>query len=165
MDEARRHFKFPIGGATVILKHGQFFLPEPKPKSIAWAPSRMCFMNAAQLALADERLTYVEGFAHSGLIPVEHAWVVDADGKLIDNTWRKIGLAYLGVPLTLACLKQSLVANGYYGVFGGMGRMPYIYTLKARELKRSIKKLNHDPHPQTQKERRIRGRVPVKDRR
>ena len=50
-------------------------------------PPKQCFANAMMLTLADadDRLTYCEGFAVTGLFPVHHAWLT-LDGKLVDVT-------------------------------------------------------------------------------
>ena len=141
MAQAQKQFKWPINSATLLLKHGVFFSPTTKPKHVRWGERGLCFMNAATLALADRTLTYVEGYAHCGLLPVEHAWVVDDEGNLIDNTWPKLGQCYYGVAITEEGLRRSLVHNGYYGLFGGMGRMPYIFTLEPKAMEKLIKKL------------------------
>ena len=50
----------------------------------------------------NECLTYCEGYAipdiGSIVHEMDHAWCVDADGRVIDNSWRKPGLAYFGIP-------------------------------------------------------------------
>lgn len=49
--------------------------------------AKECFRNA--LMMAQERsLDYVEGYALGHGIPVHHAWCLDADGKVVDPTWR-----------------------------------------------------------------------------
>lgn len=45
-----------------------------------------CYANAQYLASRRKGLRYAEGFATS-VIPVEHAWCVDAEGRVIDPTW------------------------------------------------------------------------------
>lgn len=55
-----------------------------------------CFANAANAVIEDklagrDELTYVEGFAHRGTIVVHHAWVINADGKVLELTWRDGG--------------------------------------------------------------------------
>ena len=46
-----------------------------------------CFANAMALAMndADDRISYVEGYAFTGLFPVHHAWAL-LDGKIVDVT-------------------------------------------------------------------------------
>lgn len=47
---------------------------------------RECFRNCALIALKHPELTYVEGMACK-LIPVQHAWLVNAEGEVIDPTY------------------------------------------------------------------------------
>ena len=55
---------------------------------------KQCYYNSqlATLYDHDERLTYVEGFASTGILPLQHAWLVIDHGtpqaKIIDLTWR-----------------------------------------------------------------------------
>lgn len=138
MNKAAQRFRFRIGGSDIILKHGRFFTPQVKPDWMPWGQKRMCFMNATQLALSDPGMIYVEGFADSGLIPTEHAWVVDRRGCVFDNTWRSPGVSYVGVPFTTAFLRRSLLENEYYGVFGAMGKLPHVFTLKPAAVKLAV---------------------------
>lgn len=98
-----------------IMQHGRWFDPLPKPKRIRWGVPKHCFMNAARLALNDLSLTYCEGYALGG-IPLHHAWVADAAGTVIDNTWRTLGTGYFGVPFTRAFLVRRLAKQKYYGL-------------------------------------------------
>jgi hypothetical protein len=71
-----------------VFEHGQVY----ELDRAASAPNgklRECFQNAALAAFdSDGELTYVEGFAcRSGLL-VHHAWVVNAEGKALEVTWR-----------------------------------------------------------------------------
>lgn len=52
-----------------------------------FGPAKNCYGNAALVALYNDEYTYVEGWA-TGIIPVHHAWVEDADGNAIDVTLR-----------------------------------------------------------------------------
>lgn len=73
------------------------------PDDIGPGTPKQCYINAAMLAFGDESLTYVEGYAATDDlgIAMSHAWVEDADGNIIDNTWgaleRKGGATYYGV--------------------------------------------------------------------
>jgi len=48
---------------------------------------KQCFTNSMSLVIADthHRMSYVEGYCYSGLMPVLHSWVL-LDGKLVDLT-------------------------------------------------------------------------------
>lgn len=98
----------------LLLKHGHSFLPARKPKSIPWGSPKECFVNAAQLAMKDHTLTYCEGYA-AGIIPVLHAWCVK-EGRVIDNTWRKMGTEYFGVAISRTYLIRTLLKQMHYGV-------------------------------------------------
>jgi hypothetical protein len=53
-------------------------------------PIKQCFYNSQTVLLGDDperRFTYVEGYA-TGLIPVQHGWLV-INGKVIDFTMRE----------------------------------------------------------------------------
>lgn len=65
---------------------------------------KACFYNCMRIANMRKELRYCEGYA-SHTIPVEHAWLVNADGKVIDPTWclideREEARSYFGMILT-----------------------------------------------------------------
>jgi hypothetical protein len=82
-----------------VLEFGWFYSPSPLPENLDLGPDGECFNNALRLVLADDSLTYVEGFAAGGgSPPIPHAWVTDGKGRAIDNSWRLSGSVYAGVP-------------------------------------------------------------------
>lgn len=99
--QALRHFS--KGGRRIfgdaspvyefLLANGQEFHGTPwttfRGSGYRKMAQRRCFENSLRMAIRDPRLTYYEGFAFSGLIPVHHAWCVDLDGRVVDFTWRK----------------------------------------------------------------------------
>lgn len=86
------------GFEDLLLKHGRFYVPQELPRKYNRKAMKQCFHNAAALARGSRgQLTYVEGIA-AGIIPVHHAWCVDAAGKVVDVTWDPMGTAYFGVP-------------------------------------------------------------------
>lgn len=82
-----------------VLDRGSFWNEEPLSKEerdILQEASRglrfekkQCFYNSQRLIMGDSsgELQYTEGFAHCGIIPVHHGWVV-LRGKVIDLTWK-----------------------------------------------------------------------------
>lgn len=96
------------GPPDFVLQHGEIFDPIPLPDGYEYWPEKACFGNALMLAELSD-LTYVEGYALGPAdFPIHHAWAVDADGRLIDVTWRALredteqrvpmpGGAYLGI--------------------------------------------------------------------
>lgn len=102
---------------SYVLKHGEFFQPGPLPAGVRKMADKQCFKNAAELAVIKD-YDYVEGFAFPDFInlPVHHAWVVDETGGVIDNTWKKPGVAYFGVKFSEDALMNVLADSGTYGV-------------------------------------------------
>lgn len=102
----------------------EFVLANGKPYK--WAehdrnmgPQKMCFENAAHLALASD-LTYVEGFVMrpNFFMAVHHAWVIDDNDTVIDITLRDQdgGVQYMGVAFNDDTLSKQLVKNKVYGL-------------------------------------------------
>ena len=114
----------------LVLENGQFDTPAPVPSGVPKGQQKLCFMNAFQLATSHpDKYTYVEGYAHPGFmpLPIHHAWVVDNQGKVIDNTWETPGDAYFGVHMPLKFIMQRADKTGVYGVFGGYGDSRDLY--------------------------------------
>jgi hypothetical protein len=90
------------GPADFVLQHGSKYVPTKYDarKYGVGAPA-MCFGNSiAHCGLSG--LLYVEGYALSPFGKVIlHAWNTNAQGELIDTTWRNSGLAYCGVVFSL----------------------------------------------------------------
>ncbi len=114
------------GDLDLVLREGRGF------ESVPWrtwhgrgyrrGPERQCFKNAHELAWRVPELTYVEGFATCGLLPVHHAWCSDAEGRVVDPTWREKDRRavkeweYHGIPLRLAWVDAVTFDKGTYGV-------------------------------------------------
>lgn len=90
---------------SVVLKHGRFWTPCPRPKGLSQGTPRQCFANAFALLHAFERqepgrYRYAEGWAASSNalnLPIHHAWLVDEQGRVLDWTWDyHDGTAYFG---------------------------------------------------------------------
>lgn len=102
--------------AKFLLKHGQYFTSQELPDEYPYDEQKMCFCNAANHAIGDESLTYVEGYAIN-MIPCMHAWCVDTGGNVIDTTWRNSeDCIYFGVPFDTKYLRRVLLERQYYGV-------------------------------------------------
>lgn len=114
-----------------LLENGADYAWQPLDReTFEIGEGRECFLNAAHLAIARRDLTYVEGMAMCGFFPVHHAWVVDADGRVIDNTWvAENGVEedgegaerqYLGYAVEAEELYERLVEQEVYGVLDGI---------------------------------------------
>jgi len=86
---------------------------------------KQCFYNAQMLVLSDSsgELEYAEGWAHAGVFPVHHGWVI-LNGKVVDLTWRdqqgscRVGrsldvFAYLGVPIGKELIRSRIIKTGW----------------------------------------------------
>ena len=84
----------------LILHYGRYWMSRTKPKGVKWGRKGECFSNAFYLMARCPWLTYCEGYALLTDLPLEflHAWCVDQEGNVIDNTWRKPSTEYFGIP-------------------------------------------------------------------
>ncbi len=100
--------------AAYLIKHGQVWGPR-SPEPVKRGREKHCYVNAYKLALANPgEFSYVEGYA-TAVIPVEHAWNVDREGRVIDCTphWEK-ATDYFGVEFSLPTLHAiQLITEGY----------------------------------------------------
>lgn len=108
--------------SVFMLKMGRAWTPQPLPAGVPAGPKRQCYQNAGTLAVENPDLTYVEGYAQPpGLPPVHHAWCVDAEGRVIDNTFDDPEDAqYYGVPLTGKTLRELVESVKCWGLFAEM---------------------------------------------
>jgi hypothetical protein len=85
----------------LVLEHGRFFQPSPRPKKYKPGDRHQCYGNSLDLVIAQDELSYCEGYVvvKGVSIPMDHVWCATADGILVDVTLRKplIPLAYFGV--------------------------------------------------------------------
>ncbi len=110
------------GVADFVLREGREY--EPSRLSLSsFAPGRpgRCFENAAQIASENPSLVYVQGFAWN-VVPCEHAWCVDEQGRVVDPTWGHQTdwhqLRYFGVALRIEFVRR-MQKGGCYSVFEG----------------------------------------------
>jgi len=102
-----------------VLEHA---LPERtgivRPRGVRKGRPKECYRNATVLAM-QQGYTYCEGLACSEKlgIPVDHAWVIDSAGNVIDATWKDTDKCwYLGVPFSREQLWLGLIDTGTYGL-------------------------------------------------
>jgi len=105
--------------------------------------AKECFMNSYRL-MDSTGFTYCEGFATSDALGValEHAWVIDEDGFVIDPTWED-GREYFGVEFETRGVYEITGLTGVYGLMWStdlMGQSPEdCYNLLARWVKDEFK--------------------------
>jgi hypothetical protein len=103
------NFKY-AGFEDYLIQHGTFFTPKHLPPTVRPMMVSQCYENAFRVASRSKAFHYVEGVALS-LIPVDHAFCVNAEGDVVDPTWAsgrtELGLAYIGVELDLTEVKAS----------------------------------------------------------
>lgn len=95
----------------------------PLPEGMTRGPMKNCYQNSQQRITGD--LFYCEGYACSRAlgIPVEHAWLLDLNGNVIDPTWEG-GDFYFGVPFDMHFVMDCTMTTGYYGIFGSLYMLP-----------------------------------------
>lgn len=108
--------------SVFTLKMGRAWAAQPLPSWVTLGPLRQCYENAGLLCIGNPGLTYVEGYAQPpGLPPVHHAWCIDMDGRVIDNTFRDCSSSqYFGVPIRAETLRALVEKTGRWGLFAEM---------------------------------------------
>jgi hypothetical protein len=104
---------------SVVCDYGHFSFPKGElPAKYKLGKSKECFRNAMRLAEQHPELTYVEGFAFPDFmdIPIHHAWCVDKNNLVIDNTWPKIGTVYKGIRFDIDFIYKVQMETETYGV-------------------------------------------------
>jgi hypothetical protein len=72
----------------LLLEYGEESTWSPLPQGEEYGFAKQCFGNAGGRALFDESLTYYEGITDSLFVTMPHAWVQDAEGRVIELTLR-----------------------------------------------------------------------------
>lgn len=98
------------GFEELVLDCGTLMKAKPLPATMKHGFLQQCYCNCQELAFERKSLTYVEGYglAPQVSIPVAHAWLLTAEGDVIDPTWNPPGTVYLGVPLSTKWVKSFL---------------------------------------------------------
>jgi hypothetical protein len=108
--------------AKLILEFGRHYTEfAPEHTTIRRGEMGECYANAGRMAFDNPRLRYVEGYAVPATVPLPmmHAWLIDADDRIIDPTWPD-GTAYFGVPIPRATYSELLMRLGYWGVLDNL---------------------------------------------
>lgn len=124
MTETFRAGRGWLSATAYILKHGRAYTLTEASFDGRRGKMKECYRNAAMMAFMRPDLTYVEGYAQCGGLPIEHAWLVDADGNVIDPTIRRTKLDtmpmsdYFGVPFDTELVMKTAHDTGYWGMIG-----------------------------------------------
>lgn len=121
-----------------ILRNGEVMQPRPLDPTVPCGAPKQCFANASRLADARSDLVYVEGLARATGLPllVHHAWCVDQEGHVVDNTWEHPALCrYMGVRFEALELAEWQLRLGFYGLLDtGVGLNTELMFSKDLEL-------------------------------
>ena len=107
-----------------MLTYGRDYRVGPNSYAGRRGTPKLCYMNAAHLALDNTAMTYVEGKITVHGVPIDHAWCVDSDGIVVDPTIvpdadgtasRRVN-DYFGVPFETAYLRKAMLWNKVYGL-------------------------------------------------
>ncbi|WP_395517483.1 hypothetical protein [Pseudorhizobium flavum] len=102
-----------FGPATALLLYGKGLISgEQAPKWVSFGGAKECYKNAAQALLHRDDVFYAEGIAVDLVgppVPVEHAWLVQDDGVVVDPTWRDSGsCAYYGIAFKSSVVREKI---------------------------------------------------------
>jgi hypothetical protein len=67
------------------LRQQSYYVPDD-PVFLLAEPQQ-CFYNAYNGCVELEGYTYVEGYAQTNMLVVQHAWLEDPEGTIVDPTW------------------------------------------------------------------------------
>lgn len=125
------HFDAAPLSYQILAAKGQVF-PQVVPVE-GLGPLGDCYRNAWELSL--DGLHYVEGYAMLGSIgfPIEHAWCVDDDGRVYDNTW-PAGHDYFGMAFRDTALDALHDITGYHCILGNLWRLRGLEFSAIRQL-------------------------------
>lgn len=113
---------------SFLIKYGLEFKVIADDLPFSRGEMKRCYANSAERAWANRDFYYVEGLAciEDYPVPLEHAWLVDRDGKVFDPTWED-GVSYFGVPFRASFVREMAAYTGYYGILvNGSGYAPWL---------------------------------------
>jgi hypothetical protein len=111
-----------------VLLNGVMWRYQAKPGRMAWGTPKQCFNNCFNaIDIVHGTNVYVEGYATTGIIPAQHAWLGQPKSRtVIDLTWNPknkffvnyptTGWEYIGVPFETRWYIQHAFRTGKAGV-------------------------------------------------
>lgn len=93
---------------------------EMQPDENGWIEQgllKSCYWNCQQLVFQQPELIYSEGYALTKDVgfPIAHAWLLNAEGKVLEPTWESPGEAYLGVAFSWEWVRTLLKSRRQRG--------------------------------------------------
>jgi hypothetical protein len=105
-----------FGPSTALTEFGRIYKAiSERPRWLAHGKPKSCFLNATAIVLVRDDVAYVEGYALDPNIPIplQHAWLVDSNGRVIDPTWAdNKGHVYYGIAFKRDFLADALSKAG-----------------------------------------------------
>lgn len=103
-----------------VLRQAPFFVPD-EPLFLE-AELQNCYMNCFTAASELADYAYVEGFAQTSMLIVQHAWLEDPDGNLVDPTWALLGErhvipTYYGIRFDTDFMVTTALETGWCSMF------------------------------------------------
>ena len=116
-----RRAEFGPNIVDFMLKYGRAYQPGPNTYSGGHSSWISCFAKCTHLAHRDGKVIYCEGYVFVWGAPLEHAWVLDKDGNVIDpditdNDDGRVS-GYFGMPFDIDyVVKVNRLKGSRYGV-------------------------------------------------
>lgn len=107
----------------LILQFGQAHVIKAKNSRFKGSP-KICYKNCYEVMKKHPDLTYCEGYAFDNAVPFvfNHAWLINAQGEVIDPTWRDAdskNAAYFGVAFKRDYVINFVKTYQEYGILEG----------------------------------------------
>lgn len=105
-----------FGPATALLEYGRSFrIAAVRPGWLICGKEKRCYNNSVAYSRARDDLIYAEGYALDPEIgfPIEHAWLIDSQGKVLDPTWdENDDHTYFGIAFKTSFVIEMLTLTG-----------------------------------------------------
>jgi predicted ABC-type ATPase len=108
----------------MVLDNGVQFRVTPQTFKGKRYTAKLCYMNAAKIAMSNPDRTYVEGFITLHGVPIQHAWTVDKKGNVFDTTIKesKDIQGYFGVPFETDYVAKTALKTKVWGIISHTNR-------------------------------------------
>jgi hypothetical protein len=106
-----------------LLEHGELCGQRVRRKGLTLMTKKHCFSNSMRTIMRHEvdwkEWFYTEGVVASPDLPIliDHAWLTNREGEVLDRTLRSKGHSYFGIPFKPDFAIQETCKQGYYGLF------------------------------------------------